>query len=103
MNFMIIIVNLPVLLEMVVKLFNVAIDAIFKNWAALQLAVKHVSENKIQFILSSILFISIPTDHQNVFLFPRKPEVPRVKKRQTGWRVPQKIGSMKIKTYKTSR
>ena len=88
---------------MVVKLFNVAIDAIFKNWAALQLAVKHVSRKKFNSLyLLSYLFASLQII-RNVFLFPRKPEVPRVKKRQTGWRVPQKIGSMKIKTYKTSR
>ena len=88
---------------MVVKLFNVAIDAIFKNWAALQLAVKHVSRKKFNSLyLLSYLFAFLQII-RNVFLFPRKPEVPRVKKRQTGWRVPQKIGSMKIKTYKTSR
>ena len=88
---------------MVVKLFNVAIDAIFKNWAALQLAVKHVSRKKLNSLyLLSYLFAFLQII-RNVFLFPRKPEVPRVKKRQTGWRVPQKIGSMKIKTYKTSR
>ena len=29
--------------KMVVKLFNVAIDAIFKNWSALQLAVENVN------------------------------------------------------------
>ena len=54
---------------MVVKLFNVAIDAIFKNWAALQLAVKHVSKKKIQITISSILFISFPTDHPKCFSF----------------------------------
>ena len=66
---------------MVVKLFNVAIDAIFKNWAALQLAVKHVSKKKIQITISSILFISFPTDHPKCFSFSQEAGGPQSKEK----------------------
>ena len=68
------------------KLFNVAIDAIFKNWTALQLAVYNVSKENLLFYIIILLCLRM-----QVGLI--------VRKRQSGWWGSQKTGSMRTKNW----